>query len=339
MRARDPRTAARSSTLVVVVCAVVLVGLTWFGPGAVSTTSRTATWAAAALLVVVAVLSWVVPADRLDRTGAFVLLGIGGVLLITTLNIVTQDPSAAAQAFFALPVLWASSHLRRGALSVVTAAAVVGDATSVLVLRPVEDAVIDFVFFGAVLVVTAVMLDRAATAQDRLVRALEQQATLDALTGLVNRRAFDEALAAALAGTPHPQGTALLLLDVDSFKQINDAHGHPVGDDALVHLAGVIRGQIRAGDAVLSRLGGDELAVLLPGCSRDVALLRAESVLETVRASPLALPDGALLAMSVSVGVAHVRDTAGMRDFYAAADQALYRAKRAGRGRVEVAPA
>ena len=100
--------------------------------------------------------------------------------------------------------------------------------------------------------------------QDRLVDALQEQARVDALTGLVNRRSFDEALESALT-RPAGAGTALVLIDVDAFKTINDSHGHPVGDAVLVHLAGVLREQIRTDDAVLSRLGGDELAVLLPG--------------------------------------------------------------------------
>jgi diguanylate cyclase (GGDEF)-like protein len=111
-----------------------------------------------------------------------------------------------------------------------------------------------------------------------------------------------------------------------------------VGDDALVHLAGLIRDHVRAGDAVLSRLGGDELAVLLPGCPAEVAAQRAEELLTAVRATPMTLPDGALLALSVSVGVAHApQHASGTRALYAAADAALYRAKSGGRDRVELA--
>jgi diguanylate cyclase (GGDEF)-like protein len=129
-----------------------------------------------------------------------------------------------------------------------------------------------------------------------------------------------------------------VLIDVDSFKAINDSHGHPVGDDVLVHLSTVLRGRVRAEDAVLSRLGGDELAVLLPGCSRDVAVRRAEDLHDAVRSTPLPLSDGGLLALSISVGVAHVaQDSTDRRGLYTAADNALYDAKRAGRDRVAVA--
>jgi diguanylate cyclase (GGDEF)-like protein len=322
------------------VSALVLAAVSFFGANAQNAVTVTATWIAVAFLVVVALVVRSTDPGRLDRAGVYVVVGVLGALLACGLNLVTRDSSAGAQAFLAFPVLWAASHLRRTAVVVVTAAAVVANGIVVPMLVPLDVGISDVFLTGVVLTVVAAMLVRAGSIQERLVEALEQQATVDTLTGLVNRRVFDDALAVALTGSAADDGTALLLLDVDSFKQINDEHGHPVGDDALVHLAGIIRRQIRAGDAVLSRLGGDELAVLLPGCAADVAVARAESVLETVLSTPLTLPDGTLLAMSVSVGVAHRRVGAlGMREFYAAADRALYRAKRAGRGRVEVAPA
>ena len=326
----------------IAVSAGVLAVVSTFGANAASTLTVAATWAAVAFLVVLALVVRCADPARLDRAGVFVAVGTAGALLACGLNLLTQDSSAGAQAFLAFPVLWAASHLRRAAVTVVTATAVLANAVVVPLLVPLEVAVSDVLLTGTVLTVVAYMLERAGSVQERLVEALEQQATVDTLTGLVNRRVFDDALAVALTGrrSGPDEGTALLLLDVDSFKQINDVHGHPVGDDALVHLAGIIRRQIRAGDAVLSRLGGDELAVLLPGCTAEVAVARAGSVLESVLSTPLTLPDGSLLAMSVSVGVAHCGDgTLGMREFYAAADGALYRAKRGGRGRVEVAPA
>ncbi len=319
------------------VSAVVLGIVSTFGANAASTLTVVATWVTVVFLVAVALAVRATDPDRLDRAGVFPAVGVVGVLLAAGLNLATEDASVGAQAFLSFPVLWAASHLRRTAVVVVTAAAVTGNAAVVPQLLPWEVAVSDVLLTATVLTVAALMLARAGSVQERLVRALEQQATVDTLTGLVNRRVLDDALVGALQG-PRDDGTALLLLDVDSFKQINDVHGHPVGDDALVHLAGIIRRQIRSSDAVLSRLGGDELAVLLPGCTADVAVARAESVLETVLSTPLTLPDGSLLAMSVSVGVANCRDGAlDRREFYAAADQALYRAKRGGRGRVEVA--
>jgi diguanylate cyclase (GGDEF)-like protein len=113
-----------------------------------------------------------------------------------------------------------------------------------------------------------------------------------------------------------------------------------VGDDVLVHLATVLRTRVREEDAVLSRLGGHGLAILMPGCRRDVAALRAENLLQAVRSSPMTLADGTLLALSISVGVVHLpQHSSDRRGLYTAADNALYDAKRAGRGRVSVATA
>jgi diguanylate cyclase (GGDEF)-like protein len=335
LRARDARTAAHSAVLILAVCAVALAGLTaaQSAPLDVAVLS----WLGVASLLGAAAVCRYAPAELLDRIGVCVALALGGVLLASTLNFLTADTTITGQSFLAFPVLWAASHLRRGAVILATGIAVVADALSLFLLLPVEPAATDLVFFGAVLVVLSVMLVRANEKQEELVSALQQQATVDALTGLVNRRVFDGALESAVTA-PVADGTGLVLIDVDAFKTINDSYGHPVGDDVLVHLAGVLRQQVRADDAVLSRLGGDELAVLLPGCTAAVAARRAEEVLAAVRAEPLPLADGTLLSLSISVGVAHLPRSAGdLRALYSAADAALYEAKRGGRGRVAVA--
>ncbi len=337
LRSRDTQAAAHSSRLILMVCAAVVSGLTIFQQSGSGTFVLAVHWMGVATLVAGAVACTVVSPDTLDRLGIGVLIAVVGVLLISTLNLLTSDTSAAAQAFLAFPVLWAASHLRRAGVALVTAVALLGDGLTLFFLLPASAALTDFVFFGSVLVVMAVMLTRATGVQQRLVVALQEQARIDALTGLVNRRAFDDALASTLT-RPVRAGTALVLIDVDSFKTINDAHGHPVGDAALVHLAELLRQQVRAEDAVLSRLGGDELAVLLPDCAADVAARRADELLSAVRAAPLPLAGGSLLALSISVGVAHVLERSGdLQTLYHAADTALYDAKRSGRGRVAVA--
>jgi diguanylate cyclase (GGDEF)-like protein len=335
-RTRDARAAARSALFILVVCSGVVTAFTVVQFSSAGTTT-VVSWMGVGLLAAAAMTCALVPAERLDRTGAFAALPFAGVLLAWLLNMVTQDASTAAQAFLAFPVLWAASHLRPPAVVLVTTLAVTALAVTLTALRPLATAVPDLVFFGTVLVVMAVLLVRAREVQDRLVAALEQQATVDGLTGLVNRRVFDAALERSLTRPAH-SGTALVLVDVDSFKSINDTYGHPVGDDVLVHLAGILRSHVRADDAVLSRLGGDELAVLLPGSPADVAARRAEELLQGVRSTPLRLPDGTLLSLSVSLGVAHVpAGSADLRALYSTADGALYEAKRGGRGRVGVA--
>jgi len=323
---------------VLLVCAVTLMVFSLFGPNSVTTAGMVASWLISGLLVVLAVVFRSADPAAIDRRGGYLVVVLLGVLLCCGMNWLTNDPSAGAQAFLAFPVLWTGVNLRRDAAALVTVAAIAGDAVVLFGLEPVGNAVTDVSFFGAVLAVMAVMLVRSGETQDRLVALLKSQATVDSLTGLVNRRVLDEALSSALTSRPTPRGTALVLVDVDSFKSINDQHGHPVGDDALSHIAGVLRTVVRAGDAVLSRMGGDELAVLLPDCPPDVAVRRANEVLDAVRSTPLPLADGTLLAISVSLGVAHAPTHAeGLEALYAAADAALYAAKRAGRGRVEVA--
>jgi diguanylate cyclase (GGDEF)-like protein len=337
LRARDPQAAAQNTRLILLVCAAVVAGLTVFQQSGADAGILAVHWLGVAALLAGAFACTVLPPAVVDRLCIGAVAAVVGVGLICALNLITQDTSASAQAFFAFPVFWAASNLRAPGVALVTVTALVADCVTLVLLLPPAAALTDFVFVGAVLSVMAVMLVRANTTQERLVRALQEQLTVDSLTGLATRRAFDGALETALSRSG-PGGTALVLIDVDSFKSINDNHGHPVGDDVLVHLAAVLRSRVRAEDAVLSRLGGDELAVLMPGCARSVAAQRAEELLEAVRSTPMALGDGTLLALSISVGVAHVpQHSSDRRGLYTAADSALYEAKRAGRGRVSVA--
>ncbi|WNV77793.1 diguanylate cyclase [Geodermatophilus sp. DSM 44513] len=336
VRSRDPLAAARSAVLILLFSSVAVAAWTVVEAPGSGPATQAVSWTVVLLLAAAAAVHHGVPPGRLDRLGGGAVTALGGVLLVCLLRVLTDDTSAAAFAFLTFPVLWAASHLHGGGVVLVTGAALAADAGTVLLLLPVEQALTDLVFSGAVLVVLAVVLHRAADRQARLVAALREQAGVDALTGLVNRRVFTEALRSAPAGP----GTALVLIDVDAFKTINDVHGHPVGDEVLVHLTAVLREQVRDHDAVLSRLGGDELAVLLRSCSADVAARRAGALLDAVRSAPLTLPDGTRLPVSISVGVAHLPAPAGeVHGLYTAADAALYDAKRAGRGRVAVAPA
>ena len=337
LRARDPRAAAHSGVFIALISATVLIALPVFEVPLGGTLARTVHASAVVILLGTGLAFRLLPPEVLDRWNAVAVLALSGVVLTLTLNLLTGDTSAGSQAFYPLPVLWAAIHLRTPGVFLVTAAALASDLLTLVLLLPLPLAVTDFTFFGAVLAVIAVLLVRANRRQEVLVEALQRQVTVDSLTGLATRRAFDGALDAHLARSVSA-GTALVLIDVDAFKTINDSHGHPVGDDVLVHLAGVLRENVRAEDAVLSRLGGDELAVLMPGCSPDVAVQRAEDLLAAVHSTPMTLGDGRLLALSISVGVAHLpQHSDDRRGLYIAADAALYEAKRAGRGRVSAA--
>ncbi|MCF6745213.1 GGDEF domain-containing protein [Blastococcus sp. KM273128] len=320
------------------VCALMLTVVAVLGPSGPHDATPTVMWASVAGLVVVAAAFTRLPPERLDRAGAFVLLGITGVTVLCLLAVGSGSTSTRTQAFLVFAVLYAGFHIRAAGALLVTAVAVAAGVVMLFASQPVTSAATDSLFFGSMLTVLGVLLTHAVGKQERLVAALQQQADVDALTGLVARRVFDEALEERRHAPGPDAGTALLLLDIDRFKMINDVHGHLAGDDALVHLSDVIRRQIRSVDALASRLGGDEVAVLLRDCSREVAARRAEELLDAVRRAPLRLPDGTHHVLSVSVGVSHVPDAvADLRELYSSADIALYTAKRGGRGRVEVA--
>ena len=276
------------------------------------------------------------PASRTDTL--CVLTALPAVVAITVLDLGTRDAGISGQVFFFFPVLYAATQLRVPGVVLVTASAVLGEALVVFALLPRDQAVIDVTYLGTTLTLTASVLARAGVVQDRLVARLRRQAAIDPLTGLVTRRVLDDATQCAIAGAGAQVGTSLVLIDVDHFKLVNDTHGHVVGDDALSHVAAILTAHSRPAD-VVARLGGDELAVLMPGCPYDVSVRRAENLVAAVGRSPLRLPDGTWLSLSVSVGAAHVPEHAtDARDLYATADAALYEAKRGGRGRVGQIP-
>jgi len=171
-------------------------------------------------------------------------------------------------------------------------------------------------------------------ARDCAMRRLEADAATDPLTRLWNRRGFDPMLDSAIARAARTgEDIALVLVDVDHFKAINDTFGHAAGDQALVALADAVRSVIRPSD-VAARLGGDELAILLSGADAAGAVRMCERLQAVIaRVNPLAPR-----ALTVSIGVADltalgrgIAPTAAKRGLYQAADEALYAAKSAGR--------
>ncbi|CAB4900912.1 unannotated protein [freshwater metagenome] len=157
------------------------------------------------------------------------------------------------------------------------------------------------------------------TARRRAEEGLQRMADHDPLTGLLNRRAFDRELH-RLLGTDEVGGGGLLVLDLDGFKAVNDAHGHRAGDDALVRCAEGLRTATRSGDLV-ARLGGDEFAIFAPGLGDGVAGLVAR-VHEAVHAAADAS------ALGVSVGVATTAEVGRCADtLLATADARMYAAK------------
>jgi len=166
--------------------------------------------------------------------------------------------------------------------------------------------------------------------QERIGR-LNRDAQTDPLTGLGNRRSLEFSLSLLEA---EGRAFAAIVLDIDHFKQVNDNHGHEVGDQVLRRLAELMRRCCREGD-LLCRTGGEEFLMLLPGASLDVAAVVAERLRVTVQDTPVQ-PVG---AVTVSLGVARWDGEAGSgpMDALSEADRALYQAKQEGRNRVAIA--
>lgn len=181
-----------------------------------------------------------------------------------------------------------------------------------------------------------IMVAAINAARSRLLSELDLAANQDVLTRILTRRAFlvrSEAILARNFAASRP--VALLMLDVDRFKPINDEHGHAVGDEVLVSLTGQISGLLRQGD-LFGRIGGEEFAILLPGLPQPAALALAERLRDGCARLRVPVEGREPLAITVSIGL--VWGVAGpgcsLQHLLKQADDALYRAKRAGRDRV-----
>ncbi|HXG95858.1 MAG TPA: GGDEF domain-containing protein [Gemmatimonadales bacterium] len=170
----------------------------------------------------------------------------------------------------------------------------------------------------------------------RAVHDAERRAVVDPLTGLRNRREFEGALSTSARGSS-AQAT-LIYVDLDHFKKLNDTLGHPAGDAALRHVARLLEAAVRDGDLV-ARIGGEEFAVWLPRTGLREGLEVAERIRRSVAEKPLTW-SGSVYPLTTSCGIASCPELVGdVLNLPAAADAALYRAKQAGRNRVEKATA
>jgi len=181
---------------------------------------------------------------------------------------------------------------------------------------------------GTVFVIFMLVSERAVTVH-------KAAASMDPLTGMFNRRGFSEATARVIereasAGRP----VTVLIFDIDHFKSINDRFGHPAGDEILKLFSTIVINTLRISD-LSGRIGGEEFAALLP-CSLEEGVLAAERVREAFEASGIAVDEGPV-DTTVSIGVAGGPAGTELEVLLAAADTALYQAKRSGRNRVEAA--
>ena len=161
-------------------------------------------------------------------------------------------------------------------------------------------------------------------------------ADLDHLTGLTNRRKFFHEISTKRADTGEAvmrQRGALLIVDIDHFKSINDGHGHQAGDEALVHISQVLKSCVRDLD-VVSRLGGEEFGVLLLEADKNTAQEIAERIRKTINSAPVTLAAGQV-TLSVSIGGSEIWPLQSLAECMRRTDMLLYAAKSTGRKRVQ----
>jgi diguanylate cyclase (GGDEF)-like protein len=292
-------------------------------------TSRTADqrglygWSAAALALVGTVLILVRGVS--DRWGAQLAIGVPNALILVLLamtNRVGTLPvllmwSALASPYFAV------RYIVRTNLVVIT----VGMAAVVMVSPDPLVSWFTWLVVVAACAGCAVTVRVIAEQNSAIVDTLSEKANRDGLTGLLNRRGFDESLEGLWGG---PGRLAVVFFDLDHFKIVNDTYGHPVGDVVLVEFGRVLSGHVRDGD-VVARTGGEEFGVVMPGRGVANVLERAWAVVDAFAATRIQTDD-LVLRCTVSAGVAvresrHTSASHLCRD----ADRALYMAKEGGR--------
>lgn len=175
-----------------------------------------------------------------------------------------------------------------------------------------------------------------SSARNELLRSVQYLASHDQLSGLLNRRAFNELAVERLKPlVPGRDSFAVLMLDIDHFKKINDAWGHAGGDQVLVVFAGIASKCLRDGD-VFGRIGGEEFAMVLPNCSLDEARGIAEQIRQTYAATPIDIGEGRSVSSTVSIGGAVALPPEDLESLLLVADRSLYKAKHLGRDRVQL---
>ena len=191
-----------------------------------------------------------------------------------------------------------------------------------------------YVFFGTI-VAFGILGAMVGSRED----LLEEMALRDSLTGLFNARYLQVRLEEELAAANrHRIPVSYVLFDIDHYKQVNDKHGHPVGDRMLRLIGRTILSKLREGETV-ARVGGEEFALLLPHTSAKNAVIGAERIRQAISQVTLETDSGHKLSVTMSAGVACTTNhaTHSAETIYRLADQALYQAKKQGRNRVVIA--
>lgn len=281
---------------------------------------------------VVVVVMLLLFGQRLPRA-ALACLGPIGVILIAD-AIATAPQAGDAAILYVWPVLWMSFFFGRWGAAVILVTVGAADAVALSTL-PGPDSYpgrwVDVMISASVCAgVVLVLVER----NRRLLERLAEEARVDPLTGLLNRRGFEERAALELARSRREaRPVALLMFDLDHFKRINDEWGHEVGDRVLARVGALLASQSRAVD-VVARLGGEEFVVLLADGDAAEAQNFADRVREVLAVDHVGLPP-----VRVSVGIDAQIAPDGIELLRSQADRALYQAKRTGRDRVVISAA
>jgi diguanylate cyclase (GGDEF)-like protein len=266
--------------------------------------------------------------------GFWVSVPILAIAVIGALNYLTKDAGVSAQLFFLWPALYAATFLRHRLVVGVLLGAFTTDFILVKLVVGLTQAIRDTVSLVIAVSLASIIIILLRSRVADLLAVLEGQAQSDTLTGVANRRAFELGLdrAVAHAGrTGHP--ITVLTIDLDHFKEINDSHGHRVGDEALVMVAGALTDATRGADLV-ARLGGDEFVALLPDCTASDAAIIAGKIQAALR---IRWP-ASRKPLTLSIGAAAMPDDARTAEqLLVASDAALYEAKARGRNRIALA--
>ncbi len=264
---------------------------------------------------------------RLPRATLFGLGPLGATLI--ALAVATTSGHSDAAILYCWPVLWIAYFFSTRATAVVVAWIGVSHAVALFSMAGGAGSVDRWFDVMASITIAAVVVRTLAVRNERLVGQLTAEARIDPLTELLNRRGlaerFDHEIARAVrAGT----SLAVVAIDVDHFKRINDTHGHDAGDRALTWVANRLAEQTRGAD-ITARTGGEEFLVVLPGAGVESAYEFAERLRQGIA-------DHAPFSLTISAGVAAAIAPSGAV-LAEAADQALYAAKRAGRNTTRTA--
>jgi diguanylate cyclase (GGDEF)-like protein len=259
-------------------------------------------------------------------------IGPFGILLIGLSSLLTGTTSDGSELLYVWPVLFSAYFLswRYATINVVLIA---------LIYPPISISIIGTqgitpsVYLAGTSVVTLLIVASLRSQIQRVIAETALEARTDKLTGLSNRRSWDDGLAREIALQGRRNAPlCMLMIDLDHFKYLNDTGGHAAGDEALTRVAAALLGLARQTD-LLARIGGEEFALALPDCRLSDAAIRAEQIRDAVERASV----GWRTPLTVSIGVAALPlHATSAEDLMAAADAALYEAKRSGRNAVRV---